>query len=255
MITIIDFAKTEFLKLRKKHLWLICIFFAFFSLVPGTIYRILRSSIGKVSFENWNSFIASLLHGWTLIFLPFYILILAVIICSVEHKNGMLKLIYIQSITRWKIYIIKNAIYSVYILASNLFLFFFIYLSIFVLNNMSATNLGYPPAKVPLILILSIFISSLPIQAIQYFVAYRFENIFISFCVTIFGIILCGALYSYNEMSFNAYLPWNLTSKTAEIIGQANYILIFFICGISCLFSITILLFSSFAAQIQEIQK
>jgi lantibiotic transport system permease protein len=181
MATLFINIKAEWLKTKRTAaMWLALIGAAFIPFISFLIYTLKPEHFLKVlSADPWQAHIHQSWQAASVFLLPMYVILTTSLIVQIEYRNNTWKQVYASARSYANIYFSKFIVIQVMILSC------FILFNVFLLLSGYATSLinaGYhfPQKAVPwnklLLLTGKLYISSLAITSIQYWLSLRLKN-------------------------------------------------------------------------------
>ncbi|WP_298391611.1 redoxin domain-containing protein [Flavobacterium sp.] len=184
----------------------------------------------EIPFNIYSKFIESSLNPFTFFFFPLFIIIMVSRITQIDHKNGGWQLMETQPSYKFSIYFSKFTTILIANLISILsFLIFSIVCSWLLSHIITVPKIATQELPVTLFfsLLLRLFVASLLITAIQYFVSVVISSFIWSILIGFFGLLL--TLFLTPLQLAPVWYPYDILSKvTSTTTGsQLGYLFLF----------------------------
>lgn len=212
--------RAEWIKLRRSGIpWLIFGMSAFIPLLFTLIQFFSFEQAAEEETDAWESFLRGCYTGFAGFFFPIYLVLITSRLAQVEHRNAGWKLIETQPIRRIHLFLAKWKVAMI--------LSLFCLLGVLIFGLIGATLLSFTPSGeslrnssidlIPILsLILRLWIASLGILAIQYFLAIWVPNFLFSFGIGLVAIITASIFAGFNKF------PWFPYSATIYTIRSPD---------------------------------
>lgn len=210
----------ELFKYRRTFvLWLLILAPAF---VPIINYIILFKKGDQIIQEGQNAW--AVLLGNTIqpgnFLFPFFVMVIALFVNSIEHNSNTWKLIYTQPISRLATFLSKMKVFILMVLFS-LMLFGFFSLMVGYLLNVTSPDLGFDqPFDKSLIFqaCLKIFLASLGYASLQFALSQKSKNMMLSLGIGIGGVI--SIMILMNGWKYADYHPYGYHMFALREVGE-----------------------------------
>ncbi len=212
----------ELFKFRRTFvLWLLVLAPAF---VPAINFIILFKRGDKIIQDGQNAW--AVLLGNTIqpgnFLFPFFVMVIALFVNSIEHNSNTWKLIYTQPISRLATFLSKMKVFVLMIFFS-LMLFAFFSLIVGYLLNVVKPELGFDQAFDKSLIFqacLKIFLASLGYASLQFALSQKSKNLMLSLGVGIGGVI--SVMILMNGWEYADYHPYGYHMFALRNIGPED---------------------------------
>lgn len=197
----------------------------------------------KVGVHPWHNFLLLYYEATAFMLLPLFVIIIAALLCYVEHRYGMWKHLLITSISRVAIYFSKLLFAYLFIAASHLYFIVLMLISAAVLAvfRPELKLLKQEPDFMLLItLAVKTLLSIAGMLSLQFWISIRFRSFIVALGIGVIGFVICSLLL---EWPYIIYLPYAYPMlylqgvEEASLIGRVEvmslvYLLIFSVLGV-----------------------
>ncbi len=198
----------ELYKYRRTFvLWLLILAPAF---VPVINYIILFKKGDQIIQEGqnaWEVLLGNTIQPGNFLF-PFFVMVIALFVNSIEHNSNTWKLIYTQPISRLATFLSKMKVFILMVLLS-LMLFAFFSLLVGYLLNVTSPELGFDQAFDKSLIFqacFKIFLASLGYASLQFALSQKSKNMMLSLGIGIGGVI--SIMILMNGWKYADYHPY-----------------------------------------------
>lgn len=238
--------KVELTKIKNSFaLWLVITGAAFipFFLLLNIIYQS-KDYLPEPGVNPWNEYFRRGFNGVHFFFLPLLIVLLIALLLNIEHKSNTWKHIFVQPISKTKIFLSKYLVLISLILMFY-FLMLFFFLSGGVLLSLWKSEFNFLIFRPSYFynsvqsgiasFIIKSFISVLGLIAIHFWLSFRVKNLFLNIGIGLAGVVIAVSMYIGHWESIK-YLPYaypvlmcNFTPDADSFLSDFHIIsLIFF---------------------------
>lgn len=191
----------------------------------------------------WHNFMLLYYEATAFMLLPLFAIIIAALLCYVEHRYGMWKHLLTTTISRVAIYLSKLLFAYLFIAAAHLYFIVLMLISAAVLAvfRPELKLLEQEPDFVLLItLAVKTLLSIAGMLALQFWISMRFRSFIVALGVGVIGFVICSLLL---EWPYIVYLPYAYPMLYLEGVAEASllgrteimslvYLLVFSILGV-----------------------
>jgi len=212
--------KAEWIKLRRSGVsWLILGMSAFIPLIFTLITIFTNDQPVQTESNPWQSFVEVCFSGFAGFFFPIFLILIASRLAQMEHRSAGWKLIETQPVHRAHLFLAK---WQVAMLLSLLCLLGVLFFSLLGALVVSFTDIGefYRKSSLPVLPILAIifrlWIASLGMLAIQFFLSIWVANFLFSFGIGLLAVITASIISAFGVA------PWFPYSAAIFTIRNIN---------------------------------
>ncbi|SFI69882.1 MULTISPECIES: ABC transporter permease [unclassified Bacillus (in: firmicutes)] len=211
----LNILRIEWLKLRRSQIILLATILPLFAVFQGRMFVLSQKELNGV--ELWSTLYTGSMSQFSSFIFPVSIAVIMVMITRIEHSNNGWKQLLAMPVKRENVYFSKLLMGSMITLYSVL---------IFSIGTITVgIELGLKdtiPYDLLVCKSLIVFIASLPIIAIQFYISFRFSHIGIPLAVGA-GLALPSMLVA-NSAAYWIYYPWAypIISSMTEIFSFAG---------------------------------
>lgn len=199
---------SEIYKFRRTFaLWLLILAPAFIPIINFIILFKKGDQIITEGQNPWDVLLGNTIQPGNLLF-PFFVMVIALFVNSIEHNSNTWKLIYTQPLSRLTVFLSKMKVFVLMIFFS-LMLFGFFTLMVGYIVGALRPELGFDqPFDQTLIFAacFKIFLASLGYASIQFAISQKWKNLMLSLGVGIAGVI--SIMILSNGWEYAAYHPY-----------------------------------------------
>ena len=156
----------------------------------------------------WHNFLLLYYEATAFMLLPLFAIIMAALICYIEHRYGMWKHLLITSVSRTQIYVSKLLFAYLFIVASHIYFITLMLISAAILG-VFRPELGLLTQEPDFLLLLKLAVKTLlsiaGMLALQFWVSMRFRSFIVALGVGVIGFVICSLLL---EWPYIIYFPY-----------------------------------------------
>ncbi|MCE7995297.1 MAG: ABC transporter permease subunit [Roseivirga sp.] len=210
----------ELYKYRRTFvLWLLVLAPAFVPIINFIILFKKGDQIIKEGQNAWEVLLGNTIQPGNFLF-PFFVMVIALFVNSVEHNSNTWKLIYTQPISRLATFISKMKVYVLMVLFS-LMLFAFFSLMVGYLLKVTSPELGFDQAFDKSLIFqacFKIFLASLGYASLQFALSQKSKNLMLSMGIGIAGVI--SVMILMNGWEYADYHPYGYHIFALRDLGE-----------------------------------
>lgn len=156
----------------------------------------------------WHNFLLLYYEATAFMLLPLFAIIMAALICYIEHRYGMWKHLFITGISKTQLYLSKLIFAYLFIAASHLYFIALMMISAAILA-VFRPELELLEQEPDFLLLLKLATKTLlsvgGMLALQFWVSMRFRSFIVALGVGVIGFVICSLLL---EWAYIIYLPY-----------------------------------------------
>lgn len=198
----------ELFKYRRTFvLWILVLAPAFVPIINFIILFKKGDQIIQEGQNAWEVLLSNTIQPGNFLF-PFFVMVIALFVNSIEHNSNTWKLIYTQPISRLATFLAKMKVFILMVLFS-LMLFAFFSIMVGYLLNVIRPELGFDQAFDKSLIFqacLKIFLATLGYASIQFALSQKSKNLMLSLGVGIAGVI--SVMILMNGWEYASYHPY-----------------------------------------------
>jgi len=156
----------------------------------------------------WHNFLLLYYEATAFMLLPLFAIIMAALICYIEHRYGMWKHLFVIAVSRTQIYLSKLLFAYLFIAVAHLFFISMMLISAAILG-VFRPELGLLDQEPDFALLLKLAFKTLlsvaGMLALQFWVSMRFRSFIVALGVGVIGFVICSLLL---EWPYIMYIPY-----------------------------------------------
>jgi len=208
--------RAELLKLKRTlAFWLIFLAPAVILLLQLAMYfDHAEYYLNQDGLNPWKNFNQTMLVYWAFMMLPLFVTLESALVANLEHAHHNWKLLYVQPVSRWAVYIAKWIVNVMLVALSMLILLGFMLLGGNIIHLVYPEYLfeaGFPWSSTIQQLAL-VFAASLSIISVHVWVSMRWSS-FVVACATGVGATI-AAVFAFGS-DYAIYYPWTIPGMLA----------------------------------------
>ncbi|MFY0592491.1 ABC transporter permease [Roseivirga sp.] len=213
----------ELYKFRRTFiLWFLVLAPAFIPVINLIIFLSRGDVIMKDGGNPWENLLKFSIDPATFLF-PFFVMIVALFVNSIEYNSNTWKLIYTQPLSRTVVYLSKVKVFA-FMIFSSLMLFGVFSLLVGYILQFATPDLGFDQAfDVSIFFKLSfkIFLTTMGYASIQFWLSQHFKNLIVSLGIGIAGLI--SFMIVVNGWEYAGYHPYGYHILGLGQVADPNF--------------------------------